>query len=93
MCCKRGIHTKIWSDLFTYQKHIRVTVGTFLRKASTKPLKKKTRLVTQHKCMPSAGMQTSSYPLTQTGIALYWEKLWNTSEVNKQLKTLFKLSS
>ena len=37
-------------------------------------------LITQHECMPVEGMWTSSYPLTHTGIALYWEKLWNASK-------------
>lgn len=37
-------------------------------------------LITQHECMPAEGMQTSSYPLTHTSIALYWQKLWNASK-------------
>lgn len=42
--------------------------------------KKKTRLITQQWSTPGEGMQTSSYPLTHTGIALCWEKLWNASK-------------
>lgn len=40
----------------------------------------KTRLITQQASTPGEGMQTCSYPLTHTGIALCWEKPWNASK-------------
>lgn len=81
LSCELAIDTKIKYFSFLNQKLGHVSMES-LRKESQficcATLKR--GLITQHECMPVEGMQTSSYPLTHTGIALYWEKLWNASK-------------
>lgn len=70
-----AIDIKINHSSFTNQKLVHVSMETFSKGSqfiSCATLKR--RLITQRECMPVEGMQTSSYPLTHTGIALYLGK-------------------